>query len=408
MIEATSLHQRLLQELRDGDLLSDPRVEEAFCSVPRHLFLPGVPLETVYTDDAIPTRSRDGFPISSSSQPAVMATMLDQLDLRPGHRVLEIGAGTGYNAALMARIVGPTGHVVTMDIEEDIVDDACAHLSAAGFPEVQVVCSDGALGHPEGGPYDRIILAVGAWDVAPAWIEQLRPGGRLDLPLAVNGCVQKLVALERRDGHLVSVSVRDGSFMPLRGACAGPQVRVPLGPDSNLFLALGEPRPVAAGRVYALLTGPSADRTTDLRVTHGDLWGGVSMWLALRASTMCGLMARGEALRRNLIPSPFSTSPQFHATVGLLDDVGLCLLAPSAAGATAVNTEPFDLAVRSYGSGGPVGSLLDFLRTWDSAGRPSADGVRIRVYPKGIPVEDAGSAIIDKPQTTCVLDWPLV
>jgi protein-L-isoaspartate(D-aspartate) O-methyltransferase len=88
--------------------------------------------------------------------------------LAPGQRVLEIGAGTGYNAALMAHIVGGSGEVVTVDIERDLVDAARDHLEAAGFGRVRVVLGDGGDGHPGGAPYDRIILTVGAWDVAPA------------------------------------------------------------------------------------------------------------------------------------------------------------------------------------------------------------------------------------------------
>ena len=184
-----ALHQALVDGLKSMGCIRTPAVEAAFRTVPRHLFLPGVPLDRVYSDQAIPTKRQDGRPISSSSQPAVMAVMLEQLGLEPGHRVLEIGAGTGYNAALMAWLVGETGQVVTVDIDDDIVAGARAHLAAAGFDWVRVVCGDGALGYPDAAPYDRIILTVGAWDIAPAWIEQLRPGGRLLLPLAV-GAVQ--------------------------------------------------------------------------------------------------------------------------------------------------------------------------------------------------------------------------
>ena len=95
---------RLVDELRDGGRLPSAAVEEAFRAVPRHLFLPGMPLNRAYADEAVAVQAVDGVTTSSASQPSMMAIMLDQLDLRPGHRVLEIGAGTGYNAALMARI----------------------------------------------------------------------------------------------------------------------------------------------------------------------------------------------------------------------------------------------------------------------------------------------------------------
>src|SRR5690349_7613317 len=145
-------------------------VEEAFRVVPRHLFLPGVPLSRAYADEAVAVQAVDGVTTSSASQPSMMAIMLVQLDLHPGHRVLEIGAGTGYNAALMRRLVGPEGRVVAVDIDADLVEGAGRHLAAAGVGGVELVCADGALGHPPGAPYDRIVLTVGSGVVRPEWI----------------------------------------------------------------------------------------------------------------------------------------------------------------------------------------------------------------------------------------------
>ena len=107
--EIMKLHHALVEELKGSGSIQSPEVEAAFRTVPRHLFLPGVPLEKVYSDEAIRTKSVGGVPVSSSSMPSIMAIMLEQLKLKPGHRVLEIGAGTGYNAALMAHIVGKAG-----------------------------------------------------------------------------------------------------------------------------------------------------------------------------------------------------------------------------------------------------------------------------------------------------------
>src|SRR4051812_10370955 len=101
-----ALHQQLVDQMKSGGHLASRSIEAAFRAVPRHLFLPDNPLEEVYRDQAIATKSLQERVVSSSSQPTMMAIMLQQLDLRPGQRVLEIGAGTGYNAALMARIVG--------------------------------------------------------------------------------------------------------------------------------------------------------------------------------------------------------------------------------------------------------------------------------------------------------------
>src|SRR5262249_35642587 len=143
--EALARHHALVDGLRRDGALHSAAVEAAFRAVPRHLFLPGLPLDVIYRDDAIVTKREEGRGVSSSSQPAMMAIMLEQLDLRPGHRVLEIGAGTGYNAALMAHIVGEQGRVTTLDIDEDLAAAAAAHLNRAGFERVRVVCGDGGL-----------------------------------------------------------------------------------------------------------------------------------------------------------------------------------------------------------------------------------------------------------------------
>ncbi len=121
--DATTRRAALIDELARRDALHDPAVRAALLAVPRDRFLPDEPLERAYADDAIPTKfTPDGTAISSASQPAIVALMLEQLAVAPGMRALEIGAGTGYNAALLRTLVGPTGHVTTIDIDTDITD----------------------------------------------------------------------------------------------------------------------------------------------------------------------------------------------------------------------------------------------------------------------------------------------
>ena len=120
-------------------------------TVPRELFLPGVPLEAVYRDAAVVTKVENGVSVSSSSQPAIMALMLRQLDVRPGQRVLEIGAGTGYNAALLRELVGPAGAVDTVDIDPEV-----AGWAAHGSPRrATLMCGRTAQMAPRVGPKAR-------------------------------------------------------------------------------------------------------------------------------------------------------------------------------------------------------------------------------------------------------------
>ena len=302
------LRNALVDRLVAAGVLRDGRVAQAFGSVPRHLFLPGVAAERAYRDEAVPTKwDSDGRPVSSSSQPAVMAMMLEQLDVRPGQRVLEIGAGTGYNAALLAALVGASGEVTTVDLDEDLVEQTRSNLAAAGVDGVRVVCADGAGGWPDRAPYDRIILTAGAWDLAPAWTEQLAAGGRLLLPLSLRG-VQRSVAFEPAGDHLASVSVLPCGFMPLRGAMAGPETSRPLGPEPGLFLELDAERGLDVRALYAALGQPGDLVATGVRVTAGEVFDGLALSLALHEPDAGRLSAVGPVVDR-VWCRPCSPSP---------------------------------------------------------------------------------------------------
>jgi protein-L-isoaspartate(D-aspartate) O-methyltransferase len=162
------LRAEMVAHLIERGDLSSPQVAAALAEVPRHVFVPGVDLAEAYADRAVVTRYRDGLPASSASQPAIVAVMLEQLRPPVGGSILEIGAGTGYNAALLSKLVGPSGRVVTVDIDPEVADEARGHLSGAGITNVEVICGDGALGWPGDAPYDGIIVTAGTSDLAPA------------------------------------------------------------------------------------------------------------------------------------------------------------------------------------------------------------------------------------------------
>ncbi len=411
--DAAVLQQALVDKLKQDGNIHSPPVEAAFRAVPRHLFLPGVPVEQVYRDEAIATKHQDGVAVSSSSQPAIMAIMLEQLGLEPGHRVLEIGAGTGYNAALIAHIVGDAGQVVTVDIDEDIVANAREHLATAGFGQVRVAHGDGGEGYPGGAPFDRIILTVAAAEITPAWREQLAAGGRLVLPLAIRAGVQKSVAFEHVDDHLASVSVRSCGFMGLRGAFAASETRVRLGPGSGLSLAIDGRRSLDAAAVYARLTGAGHDWPTSVYVTRGEIWGGVDLWLALHEPDLCSVWAEGDMADRGVVPCllGFGWTCKSCFTKGVLKEEHLCLLAPPPSAAPALeqirNGSPFELFVRDFGGDDALArTLVELTAAWDAAGRPAEKGLRIRAYASDTPyVLAEDEAMVQKRWSRLIFDW---
>jgi protein-L-isoaspartate(D-aspartate) O-methyltransferase len=259
-----ALRRRLVDALCSQGWIASEPVRQAFLTVPRERFLPGRPLREVYRDVAIPTRfDPQGFPTSSSSQPAIMAAMLERLDLRPGQRVLEIGAGTGYNAALLKELVGARGRVVSVELDPAVAREARAALKRSGH-RVRVVVGDGRDGRPDGAPYDRIVATASAAELPRPWLDQVVEGGLVELPLQLPSGIQMIPTLTRRGAGLRSVTVIAGGFMPLRGAVDEP-VTPPPGlsasdgtrPLVSLFGAsLGRLSSAARRRVLALALGP--------------------------------------------------------------------------------------------------------------------------------------------------------
>ena len=376
--------------------------------MPRHLFLPDVGIADVYTDRAFPTKHADGRPISSSSQPAIMAIMLEQLALAPGQRVLEIGAGTGYNAALIAHIDGQGGHVVTIDIDDDLVLLARQHLAAAGFDGVDVRCADGGYGYPEAAPYDRIILTASAWDIAPAWFDQLSLGGRLVLPLSLRQ-VQQSVAFERHHDHLESVAVADCGFMPLRGAFAGPERVIPLGEPGGPFLLADSDRPIDADAMSEALRTAPFEVPAGVTATHREAFGSLSLWLALEASDSClfSIYADTSVVDRSPVPLLIEWSAgdkKQRLTRALLGEKGLVALSRSPE-AWVADGESAPLSIVSLRAEPElVEKMQSYLLAWDRAGRPRNDALRIFSYPKGQSVPVLPDArVLEKRWTTLLV-----
>jgi protein-L-isoaspartate(D-aspartate) O-methyltransferase len=385
----------------DGHVRS-ARVAAALEAVPREVFVPGVPLEEVYRpSEAIVTKRLDGVSVSSASAPEVVALMLEQLDPRPGDRVLEIGAGTGYNAALLAHLVGETGQVVTVDIDEDLVLGAREHLSAAGFGQVQVVQTDGALGSRDEHIYDRIILTVSSSDIAPAWREQLAPGhGRLVMPLGLQG-PQRCVAFKSENGHLVSDSVRNCSFIPLRGLLAPGTARIPLDAQGARFLTgVDEPLPLPAEAIVALLQAPTRSWLSGVSTSLRELREGLHLWLATHQRGTCILWGSGRA--HDLFG--FQDGSDFHGTLCVLDAEleSLALLAWAGRSERAG-----ELVIQApVGADGLAERMRRILQEWQAAGRPTDGDLQIRAYARGTsPAPAVDEVVVDQRWSRFVLNW---
>jgi protein-L-isoaspartate(D-aspartate) O-methyltransferase len=383
---ADTLRETLVSDLLRIGKIRSPRIAEAFRAVPRHLFVPDAAVEAAYEDDVIFTKSRDGVSVSALPSPSISADMLEVLDVRPGQAVLEIGAGTGYNAALLAELAAPGGRVVTIDIDQDIVDAAVANLRAAGrLDRVHVYCADGGFGRAEEAPYDRVLVTVGAWDVPPPWVDQLVVGGRLVVPIEIHD-VHKLIAFERRPDQLASVDVRDCRFVRMRGAFAGSDQQVPLA-ATGIYLSTSRPE-LANERVAEALREPAV-RTAPLPIALDpeDLLGSFRLWLALRTNDFCLLSVEGDALRESSIRGWSKGSAAFASAPGVLCDDAVCLVERDA------EEQPI---LRSYGgiAGEPERRLGELLSEWDDAGRPFTSGLRVEANRLGAGARDRSTGYV--------------
>lgn len=208
---------RMVTQLKDSGAVTTETVERALREVPRHLFVPEVDVNSAYVDDAVVVkRADDGSAISSASQPTIVAMMLEQLQVSHGNRVLEIGTGSGYNAALLSILVGPEGYVVSVELEPDLAARATRILAEVGAERVEVVTGDGRNGYPPRSPYDRVIITTGAREVVEPWKEQLADGGRLVVPIVDEKGVGSIVVFDKVDGEFLFRHQMPCGFLPMR------------------------------------------------------------------------------------------------------------------------------------------------------------------------------------------------
>ncbi len=355
----------MVQDLRERGAIGAAAVERAMSTVPRHRFIPEVTVRTAYQDVVVVTkRDSAGEAVSSASQPAVVAQMLGQLDVRPGQRVLEIGAGTGYNAALLAELVGPEGSVTTVDLDADTVNRARESLDAAGYRRVRVVQGDGERGFADGAPYDRIIVTVGTWDLPPAWWDQLAEGGILVVPLEIRSS-EHSIAFEYVGGVLRSRSIICCGFMPMRGIGAHGTQTVEL--SAGRILTFHADKEVDAAGAQGVLDERGTSVWTEVAVRLGEDMAQLALWLAC-AFPGCGRMS-----------APFGDHGQFRlllrwANPAVVDGRDFAYVACRRSG----DGSDAEVGVRGHGPNASAlaRKLAEQVRAWD---RLCREDVRLRI-----------------------------
>jgi protein-L-isoaspartate(D-aspartate) O-methyltransferase len=213
-----------------------PVLRDAVQAVPRHRFVhrysvgdgplqvfeddPTRHLATIYSDQVMRHVDAAGELLpSSNSQPSYVLWLLHCLDLQPGHRVLEIGSGSGWLAAIMAKLVGPGGHVTGIEIIADLAEQSRHDLLAMGLHTVEVIVKDGTAGHAERAPFDRAMITAGTWQLPVALFDQVADGGAVLVPLELRGGAEcQVTALRHRGGRFVAERSVYGQFVPLLGA----------------------------------------------------------------------------------------------------------------------------------------------------------------------------------------------
>ncbi|MFE0150165.1 methyltransferase, FxLD system [Nonomuraea sp. NPDC059007] len=403
-VDPSTLREAMVAKYTDSGHLRTPEIIDAFRTVERHTFIPDATVEAAYVDDAVAIKhDASGEMISCISAPSIVATQLEQVGALAGHKVLEAGAATGYNAALLGHLVGPTGHVWTIDVDQDLVDTAHRHVDAAGVTNVTAVLGDGAAGLPEHAPYDRIQFTVGAGDVPAKVLDQLAPDGRLVIPMRIRGSISRSFAFERdgEDGLWKVVSCEMATFVPLRkGIGDDIYTRVQLDGDGDVHLETFSEQLVDREAMRTILDQPARTAYTGVKFRQGDPWQWVYLWLAC---VLPNGLSRMPGNRPGFTPHfawgsmaaldgdtlAYLTIREGADEVGRFWQIGVIGHGPHAASLAEQVATAIEEWERDYGNHAPAPSFR--MAVGDSRDLLKAADPRF---------------IIDKPASRLVVDWP--
>lgn len=359
---AHTLAVNMVEALKTQDDLHDPRVEQAFLSVPRHEFVPDVPIEEAYADESIPIkRDRSGAVVSSISQPSMIAQMLEQLDVQTGMNILEIGTATGYNAALMEMLVGKTGRVTSVELDPDLIERAERSLQNVQMRgDITVVQGDGAAGYAPRASYDRIIATASVWDVPSAWERQLKRTGRLVTPIWLEALQISAAFHFDADGSLISDHNLPCWFVRLRGLDAGPGLNTRVG-NTPLELVTSETHRLDGAALQYLMEDYAEINYLDMPMKFGRLIGGFLPHLTLNTSedhTLAYYVVEGDSAPYGIRGSGFAVVMPGSA----------CFIPFNEGG-----------AARCFGAADAFLIVQDGLQAWRDQGEPGMDRLRLRL-----------------------------
>ncbi|MEV6303876.1 methyltransferase, FxLD system [Actinoplanes sp. NPDC051861] len=390
-----ALRDLMVDRIRADGWALTPAVEQAMRTIPRHAFVTGHPLENAYGEAAVITkRAGTGAALSCASEPLIVAMMLDQLDVQPGHNILEVGAGTGYNAALLATLTGDGRNVTTVDIDPEVTAGARKNLDATGFEAVTVITRDGTLGDVEHGPYDRLILTVGTWDIPVAWWEQLRPGARIVVPLRWRGQTRS-IAFAYTDGRLESDSMQLCGFVPLVGQAgehtheATDGVTLTWDTDQNI-------NPSAIGTT--LHRGEQASIWSTVTVDGEEPFDGVWLRLTVTDPATCRIRATHEAIDAGIC------NPAIPAlTAALVEDTSIAYLALR----RAADDGLWELGATGHGPAATALAerIVNQVKAWDTT-RTATPHITVQRRADAHAETGTASGTIAKTHATMTLQYP--
>ncbi|WP_436789633.1 methyltransferase, FxLD system [Yinghuangia sp. YIM S10712] len=404
--KATTLRNALVDQLMTAGTVATPAVEEALRRVPRECFVPGTPLEHAYADDAVYTKEKNGVRLSAASQPTIVAMMLEQLDVHPGNAVLELGAGTGYNAALLAALTGPGGHVTTIDVDDDLVDGARGHLAAAGTDNVTVICADGALGDPAGGRFDRIIATVGAHEVPAAWLNQLIPTGRLVVPLRLAGAASRSITFTRQNNAWVDEGSEMSVFMPLRGIGDDSRTIIDLtGTDEVTLQTHRDNRPrTDPATLHGVLDTERHMTWTGVHFGSGESFEWLDLWLACNLDNpIMRMNVAAPARERGLVIPMFPIATMATTTA----DGALAYLTIRRQEPTDPTGPRYEVGVIGHGPGSEelAEHVADLIQVWDHDGYRTRTA-RFALEDTPAPAEPKnGRFVLARPDHPITVEW---